>query len=93
MKYIYSTNWMGPAIPGYEGYACGRIDIRGGNLNYFGTEIGVPLIDEKSWNGITNMLDNFKTKELWSWVQIVNKYEKESKRKIQYWEANSKCNM
>jgi len=85
-KFTYRTNWMGPVVPGYEGYCCGRIDVRGGNLDFYGTEIGVPLIDSLSWAQLSIMLENFNTEKLWTWDQIKNEYEKRFGRKILMYE-------
>jgi len=83
--YTYRTNFMGP-VTTWAGFVCGRIDVSGGNLGYFGTEIGVPLIDEESWHGITEMLSdtNFKTEKLYSFEEIVEEYEKRSCRIVKF---------
>jgi len=89
----YSMNWMGPVRPGYDGFACGRIDVRGKIQDEgepFGFELGVPLIDERSWGGLRDMLKGFKTEDLWTWEQVAAEYERRSGRKIVYWSTIEK---
>jgi hypothetical protein len=60
-----------------EHYACGRLDVRGGNtdINY-GDEISVPPMRSEDWASFGIWLDDFQTDEMWSLKEIIEEYEK-----------------
>jgi hypothetical protein len=68
-----------------EHYACGRLDVRGGNTdNDYGDEISVPPMRSEDWASFGIWLDDFRTDEMWSLSDLVEQYEQESRRKIRW---------
>ena len=68
-----TEQWMG-----------GRIDVRGTD-NPYGDELGLPIMNGKSYGAFDVWLRSFKTEEMWSLDQLVEEYEK-THPKIVWWE-------
>jgi len=58
-----------------ERYAGGRIDVYGTG-EFYGDEIGVPVMSAKDWNFFGKWLETFQTEEKWTLKQLVSEYEK-----------------
>ena len=58
-----------------EHYSGGRIDVSGTD-NYYGEEIGVPVMRSEDWNRLKEWLWDFKTETIWTLKQLVEEYEK-----------------
>ena len=69
-------------------YWCGgRIDIYGldDEKHYGGmSEYDLPIIDGESWNKLTDWLDEYESKELTSYEDLIIIFERETKHKIRW---------
>jgi hypothetical protein len=79
----YSSNWMGPINQQFieehgSGWSGGRIDCyySGNDLNELEytynarTEIGAPIMTNRSWNIMSNFLDTLETEKLLTFDDI-----------------------
>ena len=85
----YSTNWMGPInmkwIEEHGDYwSGGRIDIYGVPGENYPIEYGLPVMHTEDWNDFSDWLDDFESKELWEFDDIIKQYEQDSDRKIRW---------
>lgn len=69
MAHYYFLNRMGPMNPQYKGFAGGRIDVDCDDENdpdydKYGNEIPVPLMDEESWDHLSEWVDKLVTDSL-----------------------------
>lgn len=70
-------------------YAGGRIDIYGlPEGEYYGGkhEYSLPVMKGTSWNVFSDWLDNLSTKELISYKEIIQRFQTETKHKIEWWD-------
>ncbi|QEG11272.1 hypothetical protein KPN4_86 [Klebsiella phage KPN4] len=58
-------------------YAGGRIDVHGTD-DYFGQEIGVPIMEAESWNELQQFLWTFSSDKVLTLEQIVQALEDET---------------
>jgi len=69
-------------------YWCGgRIDIYGldEREHYAGmSEYGLPIMDGESWNKLTDWLDEYESKELTSYEDLIIIFERETNHKIRW---------
>ena len=69
-------------------YAAGRIDIRGLDEDdgyWCGQhEYGVGIMTQKSWNILSDYLDDFSSKELLTYKELLEGFEKETKHTIEW---------
>lgn len=86
----YSTNWMGPINMEWirtngVGWAGGRIDIRGpeDKVGPYGEEVGVPVMDHKSWSLLQDWLDTYQTEEID--YKVLETFQDKTGRKITFW--------
>jgi len=94
----YSTNMMGPvSLDWYrerglldesgqpkEYWAGGRIDIYGVPGEHYPIEYALPIMNGESWNIFSDWLDEYETKELVSFEQIINMFETKTGHKIRW---------
>lgn len=64
----YNTNWMGPVNLKWieehgDNWMAGRIDMYGESLGNYDEAIGVPLIDKKDWQALSEWLGTYMTEE------------------------------
>lgn len=86
----YSTNWMGPVNAEWvrkhgEHWAGGRIDIRGGDLDEHGTEIGVRTMHGEDWLELNKFCDGLKTESVLSPEDFWKRFEKFLGREARWW--------
>jgi len=68
-------------------YATGRIDIRGLDEEEYWSgwhEYGVGVMTQKSWNILSDYLDDFATEELITYDQLLEGFEKDTNHKIEW---------
>lgn len=83
----YSTNWMGPISKKFfdehgDGWMGGRIDMYGDSLGPYGDEVGVPILDRKSWKLLSDWLDTYETEE--PDYDVLNTFQKETGHTITF---------
>ena len=71
-----------------NGWAGGRIDVRGIKDDIYGTEIGLPVMKVTDWNGFSEYLSNKRTRTVWKLSALVSEYEKKSKTKITWFDSD-----
>ena len=74
-----------------ESYSCGRIDIYGLDEDeYWGgkSEYGVGVMKTESWNLLSDYLDDYESRELVSYEDLIEDFETRSKHKIEWWVEN-----
>lgn len=84
----YSTNWMGPINLKWiqengDNWMAGRIDMRGDSLGPYGDEVGVPPIDKRDWQRLTDWLDTYETEE--PDYNVLETFQKETGRTVTFW--------
>ena len=94
----YDTNWMGPIANRWytdrgldpmnpeHHYAGGRIDIRGVEDEPWGLEYGLRPMKAISWRKLSDWLMGLKTEELLGRKELLERFEKETGHKIEWWE-------
>lgn len=68
-------------------YAGGRIDIYGVDpVKYYSGrhEYSLPVMHGDDWNDFSGWLEDFETHDLWTFDDIIMKYEEDSGRKIRW---------
>ena len=89
------SKWLSPEKAGETylshkpsvAYAGGRIDIYGleGDEYYYGTsEYGVNVMTQKSWNLLTEYLEDFESLELVPYKELLEGFESETEHKIEW---------
>jgi hypothetical protein len=68
-------------------YSGGRIDIRDDTKEgYDGWhEYSLALMRTEDWNHFSDWLDDFETEELWSLIDILEKYRQDTGHVIRWW--------
>ena len=90
----YSSNWCGPISIDWfqkrnttEHWCGGRIDIYGlDEREHYGgmCEYDLPIMDGESWNKLTDWLDDYESKELTSYEDLIIIFERETDHKIRW---------
>lgn len=74
-----------------EHWCGGRIDIYGLNESeyYRGrSEYSLPVMNVKSWNTLTEWLEDFESHRLLEFDELINTFETDTGHKIRWWKDN-----
>lgn len=88
------SKYLNMDIPVYEKsieLACGRVDVSGLDPEeyYDGkTEYRCPLMTKDSWDRFSKFLDNLKTENLYSFEELLDKFN-ETNKEIEWYEENA----